>query len=161
MQLRRLDHLIKKRLVLAAHLERSLAKIPGLTAHYTHPGNTNVFYRYAIKVDEKRLGLSRDKLVKAMDAEGFPMSRGYVKPIYLMKLFQERKAFNTTDFPFGKSKYYDGNPDYSKGLCPVAERLHEREFTFTDVCQHPYTVRHVDLFVKALKKVIEHKDELR
>lgn len=160
MQLHHLDHLIKKRRVLAAHLEKALEKIPGLTAHYTHPDNTNVYYRYCLKVDEKKLGLSRDKLVEAMAAEGFSMSRGYVKPIYLMKIFQERKAFNKTDFPFGKSKYYDGNPDYSKGLCPIAERLYEKEVTFTDVCQHPYTVRHVDLFVKALKKVIAHRHEL-
>ena len=88
------------------------------------------------------------------------MSRGYVKPIYLMRLFQERKAFNKTDFPFGKSRYYDGNPDYSKGICPVTERLYEKEFTFTDVCQYPYAKKHVDLFVVALKKVIKHRDEL-
>ena len=88
------------------------------------------------------------------------MSRGYVKPIYLMRLYQERKAFNHTGFPFEKSTYYHGSPDYSKGICPVVERLYEKEITFTDVCQHPYTTREVDLFIRGLKKVLANKDEL-
>lgn len=159
-QLKKLDYLTKKRLALADRLTKALKKIPGLTPPYTHPDNTHVSHRYAILVDEKKLGLSRDRLVGAMAAEGFSMSRGYVKPIYLLRVFQERKAFNRTGFPFEKSTYYSGNPDYSKGICPTVERLWEKEFTFTDVCQHPYTARHVDLFVRALKKVIAHKDEL-
>ena len=159
-QLGRLDFLTAKRRALAKYLTRRLAEIPGLIPHYTHPDNVNVYYRYAIRVDEKKLGLSMRKLVDAMRAEGFSMSRGYVKPVYLMRLFKERKAFNRTDFPFGKSRYYKGTPVYKKGICPVTERLYEKEFTFTDVCQYPYTNKEADLFIAGLKKVIAHKDEL-
>lgn len=158
-QLSRLNDLTKKRQALAKHLERALQGIHGLTAAYIAPHATHVYYRYAIKVDEKKLGLSRNKLVDAMGAEGFGMSQGYVKPIYLLPIFQEQKAFNDTHFPF-KNNYYDGSPNYAKGICPVVERLWEKEFTLTDVCQHPYTKRHVDLFIKALRKVLAHKNEL-
>lgn len=159
-QLRKLDMLTKKRLVLAKRLTKGLKDIPGIAVPYTHPDNTHVYHRYMLKVDEKKLGISRDRLVAAMKAEGFLMSRGYIKPVHLLRVFQERKAFNNTGFPFEKNTYYDGNPDYSKGSLPVVERLYEKEVTFTDVCQYPYTVKHVDLFVAALKKVIAHKDEL-
>ncbi len=159
-QLSKLDFLTKKRRELAKYLTKRLEEIPGLIPHWTHPDNFNVYYRYAIRVKEDILGLSMHKLVDAMRAEGFGMSRGYVKPIYLMKLFKQRKAFNHTDFPFGKSTYYKGNPVYKKGMCPVVERLHEKEFMFTDVCQYPYTTRHVDQFIAGLKKVLAHKDEL-
>lgn len=161
-QLSRMDDLTKKRQQLARHLEKALAaaRIKGLTSAYTAPGNTHVYYRYALKVDEKKLGITRDQLVDAMAAEGFGMSKGYVKPIYLLPLFQERKAFNQTHFPF-ENNYYKGKPDYAKGLCPVVERMYEKEFTLTDVCQHPRTKRHVDMFVQALKKVLVHKDELQ
>jgi dTDP-4-amino-4,6-dideoxygalactose transaminase len=158
-QLKKLDMLTKKRVILAQRLTKALKRIPGIEGVFVHPENTHVFYRYAIKIDEKALGISRDTLVEAMTAEGFPMSRGYQKPIYLYKVFQEQKAFNDTNFPF-KSNYYDGTPDYAKGICPVAERMYEEEFTLTDVCQHPYTARHVDLFVQAITKVLAHKDEL-
>ena len=126
---------------------------------YVHPDNFHVYHRFAIKVDEKKLGLSRDKLIAAMKCEGFTMSKGYVKPIYLLPLFQNKKAFNKTQFPF-VSNYYNGNPDYSPGICPVAERLFEKEFTFTEICQYPYTNKHVGLFIKALKKVISNKYEI-
>ncbi len=159
-QLTKLDFLTRKRIALADYLTERLAEIPGLLPHYSHPDNKNVYYRYAIRAKEKELGLSMRKLVDAMRAEGFSMSGGYVKPIYLMRLFRERRAFNKTNFPFGKSTYYKGNAVYKKGLCPVAERLYEKEFMFTDVCQHPYTRKHVDQFIAGLKKVIAHKDEL-
>jgi len=159
-QLKRLGFLTKKRVQLAERLRKGLQGIPGLTPAYVHPDNTHVYYRFAIRVDEKVLGISRDILADAMAAEGFPLSKGYVKPIYLMKLFQERKAFNNTHFPFEKNTYYDGNPDYSKGLCPVVERMYEKEFTLTDICQHPYTAQHVDLFLTAIKKILAHTHEL-
>ena len=159
-QLKRLGFLTKKRIQLAQRLHKGLQGIAGLTPAYVHPDNTHVYYRFAMRVDEKVLGISRDMLADAMAAEGFPLSKGYVKPIYLMKLFQERKAFNNTHFPFEKNTYYDGNPDYSKGICPVVERMYEKEFTLTDICQHPYTAKHVDLFLTAIKKILTHKHEL-
>ena len=159
-QLSRLPFLTKKRVALAKRLEKAIRSIPGISPAYVAPDNTHVYYRFAIKFDEKILGVSRDKIARAMAAEGFPLSIGYVKPTYLLRLYQERKAFNNTHFPFEKNTYYDGSPDYSKGICPVAERMYETELTVSDICQHPYTASHVDLFVEALKKVIQHKDEL-
>ena len=159
-QMKRLDYLTKKRQALARHLAKELSKIPGITPPFIHPNNTHVFYRFTMKVNEKVLGISRDALSKAMKAEGFAMSQGYVKPIHLLPLFQSRRAFNNTEFPF-KNNYYGGNPDYSKGTCPVVERLEEGEVTLTDICQHPYTKREIDLFLKALRKVLKHKNEIR
>lgn len=158
-QLSRLDDLTKKRLALVARLKKGLAGIPGITLPHLNPEATHVYYRFALLIDEAKLGISRDALVDAMAAEGFGMSRGYVKPIYLLPVFQERRAFNHSHFPF-EYPGYGGKPNYSKGSCPVVERLYERDFTLTDVCQHPYTKKHVDLFVKALKKVIANKHEL-
>lgn len=159
-QLKKLTSLTKKRISLARRLEKGLRTIPGITIPYVAPGNTHVYYRYPIRIDERNLGISRNRFAEAMTAEGFPMPKGYVKPIYLLPLFQEKRAFNNTDFPFGKSTYYDGSPDYSKGSCPVVERLQEKEFTLIGITQHPYTDKHVDLFLKAVRKVVAHRDEL-
>lgn len=157
-QIRRLSLLTKKRIALANRLTKALQKIEGISVPKIHKDNTHVYYRYAMKINEQKLGITRAQLSDAMSAEGFLMSKGYVKPIYLIPLFQEKKAFNDTGFPFN----YDGmNPDYKKGLCPVAEHYFEQELMLTDICQHPYTAEHVDLFVTALKKVLAHKDELK
>lgn len=159
-QLKRLEELTKKRLILVKRLERGLRGIPGLTPPYVAAHSTSVYYRYPLLIDEKKLGLSRDVFAKAMQAEGFRVPAGYLTPLHLLPVFLEQRAFNKTHFPF-KSNYYKGSPKYGKGVCPVVERINAKEFTLTDICQHPYTTRHVDLFLRAVRKVLSHKQELQ
>ncbi len=156
-QLKRLDTLTRKRRLLVQRLLKGLKHIKGISAPQVHPDNMHVFYRVALTVDETVLGISRNRLAEAMTAEGFPMTKGYVKPLYLLPLFQERRAFNTTHFPFD---YKRKMPRYNQGLCPVAEHLAESTLTLTDICQHPNTTAHVDQFLRALTKIIKHKNEL-
>lgn len=157
-QLGKLDFLTKKKLSLVAYLCARLRGIDGLIVPPVHKDNTHVYYVFALKVDEKKLGISRDKLAAAMTAEGFPMSKGYLEPLYLLPVFQKRQAFNKTHFPFD---YRGMKQNYKKGICPVAERLQEKEFTQTMLCQHPRTRRDIDRFIEALHKVLAHKKELQ
>ena len=157
-QLSRLDFLTKKRRALAAYLTKRLHGIPGLSVPPVPKDTYHVYYVYPLLIDEQTLGISRDTLVDAMTAEGFPMSKGYLQPLYLLPLFQKRQAFNATHFPFD---YQGMKQNYAKGICPVTERLYEQELTWTMLCQHPRTKKDVDLFVTALHKVLAHKSELR
>jgi dTDP-4-amino-4,6-dideoxygalactose transaminase len=157
-QLSRLDFLTDKRRALARYLESTLKKIPGIVVPPVAKGKRHVYYVYPLKIDEEKLGLSRDLLADAMAAEGFPLSKGYVEPLYLLPLFQRKQAFNKTHFPFD---YRGTRPKYTKGICPVAERLYEKEFTFTTLCQYPRTLNDVDRFLAALRKVLAHKHELQ
>ena len=159
-QLRKLEALNHSRIELADHLRGQLEGVPGITLPYVHPKSTHVYYRFVLTVNEEEFGISRDRVVDAMNAEGFAMSKGYVKPIYLLPVFQQRRVFNDTQFPFVYGTYR-ASQEYTRGLCPVAEELYEKTCTLTDVCQHPYTKEHVDLFVTALRKVFAYRDELR
>lgn len=156
-QLSRLDFLTSKRRVLVAYLTKSLKGIEGIKVPQVAKENHHVYYVYPLLIEEKRLGISRNKFVDAMTAEGYPMSKGYLEPLYLLPVFQKRQAFNATHFPFD---YQGMKQNYKKGICPVTERLYEKEFTFTNICQHPRTKKDIDLFILALKKVLEYKDEL-
>jgi dTDP-4-amino-4,6-dideoxygalactose transaminase len=158
-QLLKLDLFNKKVRELVAYLTKKLSGISGLELPYVSKDYFHVFYLYPIKIDEKKLGISRDLFVEAMTAEGFPMSKGYNLPVYLLKIFQEKKVFNNTKFPF-EDGYYSGKVDYSKGICPVCERLYEHDLTHTMICQYPRTKKDIDLFVVAVRKVIENKSEL-
>jgi len=159
-QLMKLDFLTQKKKELIDYVESQMKDIPGITTPYVAPDNTHVYFQYAIKIDEAKLGLSRDLFVKAMAAEGFPLGRGYVKPIYWLKVFQERRAFNNTHFPF-EYPGYDGKPDYSKGSCPVVERMYDKELVTIFHFWHPRDRAFVDQFMTAVKKVLAHKDELK
>lgn len=109
-------------------------------------------------MDPQIVGISRSDLFSAVKAEGFPISSNIGTPIHLLPVFQQRKAFNATDFPFGRSFYYDGNPDYSEGSCPVTERICAKEAVSVSLLQYPLVMdTHVDLFVKAFKKVLAGK----
>lgn len=157
-QLSRLDFLTKKRRALVAHLTAGLRGIEGILVPPVPKENHHVYYVYPLLIDEKKLGLSRDRLVDAMAAEGYPMSKGYLEPLYLLPVFQKKQAFNATHFPFD---YQGMRQNYEKGSCPITERLYEKEFTFTMLCQHPRTKKDVALFIRALKKVLAHKNELQ
>ena len=158
-QLLKLDNLNKKRIELAKYLTKRLEKIKGIEVYKFKKYKKNVFYVYPIKIKEKILGISRDVFVDAMAKEGFLMSKGYVKPIYLLPIFQKQQIFPNSHFPF-KSEQYNKKLNYKKGICPVCEKMYEKELMFTTICQYPYTKKEVDLFISAILKIINNKEEL-
>jgi perosamine synthetase len=148
-QLKKLDFLNRYRIKLAKYLTKKLEKIDGIITPKMMPGR-HVFYQYPFRVE----GVDRDKFAKAMDAEGFALNQGYVKPIYLMRLFHDRKIFMNSDFPF-YGIGCESVTNYHNGSCPNAEDLWEYELLTTTICRYPLTTEHIDRFVKAVKKVIK------
>jgi perosamine synthetase len=151
-QFARLDPLNERRIELATHLSARIAGMEGICAPVTLPGARHVYYVYAMKYDEARCGIPRDVFVKAMNAEGIPFSAGYVRPLYLAPLYQNRRhaAF----------QYYDGSAKYEKGMCPIAERMNEREVMLTGIVRFPATEQDMDDVADAMQKVMERKDSL-
>lgn len=152
-QFKKLDELNQKRIELANYLSEELAEIDGLTPPVVYPWVKHVYYILPLKYDEGKIGIPRDLFVKALVAEGIPCHAGYVRPLYLNPIYHESKPFIYNYF--GKEISYD------KGICPVTERLHERELITTVVCRPPANRADMNDVVVAVKKVIENKDELR
>ena len=82
-------------------------------------------------------------------------SNGSVVP-----LFQKQIAYGSNNFPF-KSPLYKGTVDYSKGLCPVAERMHEKEFFSHELMLPGMSKEDLDDVATAFMKVWENLDELK
>lgn len=154
-QFKKLDELNEERIVLAEYLTERLQEIEWLTAPYVMPETKHVYYIYCIKLDAEKAGFNREQFGAAMKAEGFPLALGYQKPLYLLPLYQERKAYPNSDFPFG-----DSTVSYQKGICPVTERMYEKELFHTTLCQRPQTKADIDQFIEALKKLEANKAEL-
>jgi perosamine synthetase len=115
-------------------------------------GARHVYYFYALKYDEQRMGLPRSTFIKALNAEGIPFGAGYVRPLYLSSIYHENRPF--------AYEHYKGNAKYDKGLCPVTERLHERELILTPVTRPPATRKDMDDVVAAIHKVLENRGRL-
>ncbi len=158
-QLKKLDFLVEKRIELANYLTEKLRKFPGIVPASVLPESKHAYYVYPFRFIAKEAGISRDVFALALEKEGLSVGKGYVKPLYLINLFQERKIFPRSHFPF------DANPDtwevtYPLGLCPVTERLWKEELLMTTICRYPLTKEHIDLFVAAIEKVYANKEEL-
>jgi perosamine synthetase len=152
-QFAKLDALNAARSELAGHLSKALAGNAALTPPVIRPGCTHVFYNYALKYDEDAAGIPRALFVKALAAEGIPFGAGYVPPLYLNPIYQHRDAYAYT--------HYTGSVSYAKGICPVTERLHERDLVITQLQRPPATAADMDDVVRGIEKVLAGAPALR
>lgn len=145
-QLKKIDWHVERRERLARRLCDGLAGLDGLTLPVVRPGCRHVYYVLGLRYDAAKVGVSRAVFSRALNAEGFPNFVGYVRPLYLLPVFQQRVAFGT--YPFSLSEMR-----YPKGLCPVAERMHEAEFLGFENCMYAPTDAHINLLIEAVRKV--------
>ncbi|HKV27023.1 MAG TPA: DegT/DnrJ/EryC1/StrS family aminotransferase [Candidatus Acidoferrales bacterium] len=151
-QFGKLEQLNEHRADLANYLSAQLSSMDGLKTPAAAPRATHVYYVYALKYDEDTIGLPRDVFVRALNAEGIPFGAGYVRPLYLSALYQEKRHF--------AFEHYTGTASYERGLCPTAERLHEKELMLTAVARFPATHGDMDDVADAIHKVMEQKEAL-
>lgn len=132
-QLKKLKRLVEARQENAAYLTGRLSGLPGLTPPMVRPSATHGYYVYAIRYDADATGVPRQRFAEALRAEGLPVNEGYVRPIYLEPLYQQRIAFGKDGFPFTYPGY-QGRVSYAQGICPVTERMHFEELICGDFC---------------------------
>lgn len=158
-QFRQLDYLNDYRIDLAEYLTERLSKFKGLTLPQIEENNKHVYFSYPIRFKKEIVGVKRSAFVSALNAEGIPFGTGYVKPLYLLPLYQKEIAYGKKGCNF-KCAFYTGTVDYSKGICPVAERMYEEELISTGICRYPQTKKDMDDVVMAFDKVFSNIDEL-
>ena len=159
-QMSRLPEHVEIREQNAGMLTRTLSNLPGLEPCKRDPGATVVswhVYGGRYLADEWD-GLPREVFVKAMMAEGVPLTTGYVQPVYRETVFQQDWA-NSEDirpFPWAGEEWVQ---DYRALNLPMVEAY----------CQERITLQHTRLLVSeqqmkmtcdAFEKVWEGREEL-
>lgn len=157
-QLKKLDIFIKKRRILADRLTEGLEQVAGLKSAAVPKGYQHSYYVYPIQFDQNIWGIHRNIFAMAMKEEGFPLGVGYQKPIYLLPIFQHKKVYNQTQFPF--SLITDPVQTYQKGICPIVEEMFEQKLLIADVCREPYTEKDIDDFLTAINKIWNEREKL-
>lgn len=147
-QLADIDHHVTKRERLAEALSEGTRGLAGWQVPNARAGCRHNYYVWMVRYDAAATGVSRQTFSQALAAEGFPHATGYVRPLYLLRLFRERKAIGRDGFPFTLS-----NRTYGPGLCPVAERLHEREALLFEPCVYELDEAGTERLVEAVRKV--------
>lgn len=167
-QLKKLPNLIEERIRNVEYLHAQLSKIPCLEPAIIRDGCRHVFYTHPIKFIESIAGVHRNKFVDAVKAElpfvklreseGVKIGSGYVKPVYLYPMFQNKITFGDSGYPW---TCYRGQVDYSEGICPVAESMHEDILILHELMKPGLSRRDLDDVVSAFEKVWNNIDELR
>jgi len=97
-----------------------------------------------------KLGVSKEQFVKALRGEGIPASPIYTRPLYDEPIFRD-KVGRGRGFPFEYLEREGHEVVYKQGSCPNAERVCK---SAVGVYLSPaYTLRELDLIVKAIRKV--------
>lgn len=165
-QLKKLSKYVSTRQSLAERFTEGLNKIAGIDAAQNDLEN-NAYYVYPFKYNSKVVGLSRNLFVKAVlaelpdpvDFEDTALAGGYLKPLYLNPIYQKQIAIGKKGFPFNFNKGVTYN--YSKGICPVAERLYERELVLSPLIREPLDLNDIDDILHAVNKVVASANEIR
>ena len=169
-QLRKLDGLLRERQRHCMWLAKQLGNIPCIQPAPVRKGAEHAYYVHPFLFDEEKAGISRNVFIDAVKAElapslgreqlGVSIGCGYVEPLYLQPLYQERIAYGSKGFPFA-APWYEGYVDYSKGICPTVEHLHEKTF-FSHELMFP-GMQPADLqdVVDAFEKVWRLREQLR
>ena len=159
-QLKKLDRMVASRQRIAAKLNSGLSGLEGLQLPSVLDDCTHVYYVYAMKLDIPKLGTSRQTIVEALTAEGVPALASSYQNLHLLPMYQQKIAYGSNGFPWASS-VCKREVSYSKGICPVAENLHESSFLGFGICSHEFTDEEVNLVIEAFHKVWSNLEALR
>ena len=125
-QLKKLETLTRARIEAAEFLSERWEQVPGLAPAQVQPDCRHVYYVLAVQYDAHTMGVSRERFLAAVGEEGVPLSAGYVKPLYLQPIYQQR-AFRCG----ANCDRYSGSISYEEGICPIAETMYNERLFYT------------------------------
>ena len=159
-QLKKLDSLVKSRQRIAAILTNGLEGLAGLSTPIIKQGCTHVYYVYPMILDIDLLGVPRKKIIDALRAEGVEgLMDGYANS-HLLPMYQKKIAYGKNGFPWIHG-ICGREINYEKGICPIAEKLHEETFLGYQMCLHELSDNDTYSLVEAFKKVFNNIDDLK
>lgn len=159
-QLTKLAARVESRQRIAAELNADLSSLKGIKVPKVFEGATHVYYVYGLTLDVETLGVSRERIVQALRAEGVPSLMAGYQNVHLLPLFRNKVAYGTKGFPWN-SPYCTSDVQYGPGLCPVAERLHSHTFLGLNICMNELPPEDVALIIAAFRKVWNRLDQLK
>lgn len=151
-QLKKLKGFVEGRQRVAERLTDGLKGLAGLRTPVVKSDCTHAYYVYPMILDVDQLGVSREKIVAALEAEGVTgLAAGYAN-VHLLPMYQRKIAYGSNGFPWS-SDICKRDVSYAKGICPVAEELHDKTFIGFAMCLNELEDEDADLIVAAFKKV--------
>lgn len=168
-QLKKLETLLRMRQDNVAYLEETLKDIPCLSVPPVREDCEHAYYVHALKFRSDIAKINRESYVDAVKAELMPtelreregvnIGCGYVKPLYLQPLYQERTVYGNQGCPFN-CPMYKGQAEYPAGLCPTCEKMHYQEVITHELMRPPMQKEDLNDVATAFRKVWENRTSI-
>ncbi|MFO7945617.1 MAG: DegT/DnrJ/EryC1/StrS family aminotransferase [Armatimonadota bacterium] len=162
-QLTRLDDYLAQQKVNAARMSECLEDVPNVILPTEPEGHEHTYYNYTIRFDMDAMGHAddaadfRDKLVKAMKAEGVGTSVWQAYPLPEMTVFQAKNGYGH-GCPW---ECQHAEPvDYSMDQYPVAVDHASRHTGMTMPLRSPNGPDVAEITAGGIRKVMENIDQL-
>ncbi|MBN1548073.1 MAG: DegT/DnrJ/EryC1/StrS family aminotransferase [Syntrophaceae bacterium] len=159
-QLKKFSSLVRSRQAAAERLTQGLKDLAGLRLPSVKPDCTHSYYMYFMVIDDSVTGVRRDRIFDALVAEGVPSLSKTFANVHLLPMYQKKIAYGSNGFPWS-SDICRRDVSYEKGICPVAEQLHDRSYIGFQMCVHEMSNQEIDQMVYAFHKVWANLDFLR
>jgi perosamine synthetase len=142
----------------AVYLSKMLNEIDGITPAKLHDGTTmSAYHLYMFRYDAKKFaGLSRDKFLKALSAEGIPNSPGYGQmnnEEYVLGLPKNRHYLNI----YGEKRMKDW---VEQNHCPQNDYLTKNESVWFTQTMLLGTRQEMEQIVEGVKKIQKHAAQI-
>jgi len=159
-QLKKLPNLVAKRQNTAQKLTELISGLKGLRTPAVLPGCTHSYYIYGMVLDLEEIKISRARLIDALTAEGVPgLTNGYAN-IHMLPMYQKKIAYGKKGFPW-TSDICKREVSYEKGICPIAEELHDATYMSFLICLLDLDDEDINNIANAFKKVWNNLEDLR
>jgi perosamine synthetase len=159
-QIKKLKGFISSRQRAAERLNQGLAGLIGLKTPVVQANCTHVYYVYPMLLDIELIGVSRARIIEALEAEGLlGLAAGYANA-HLLPMYQKKIAYGSNGFPWS-SDICRREVSYAKGICPVAETMNDSTYLGFEMCLHQLSDPEVDAMVRAFRKVWGNMDMLK
>jgi dTDP-4-amino-4,6-dideoxygalactose transaminase len=153
-QLDRLEEQTKTRDRNGRYLAGRLSRIPGLYPQARPAEITRHSYHlFLFRIDASIFGAPRAAVLKALEAEGIPVSGGYALPLYRQPLFLN-KAFGPY-LPNARQRL-----DYSRVHCPNCAKICAEQGAWLEQSLLLGPESDMDDIARAFEKVHRHRSEL-
>ena len=149
-QYKKLKKILYSRSKFLNQLTEKLKKLKGLTLPPLDKIYKNNFYVYPFVLNLKEIKISRIKLISFLQKEGLREIGGGYANLHLLPALQKKIAFGDKNFPWSYNK---SKISYKKGICPIAEKLHEKNFCLIEICMFEINSRTINSIENSFIKV--------
>ena len=150
-QLKKLKKIIFKIRNSAKKLRAGLKNLKGLKLSSEFKDSKHAYYVLSMTIDEKILKKKRSFIAKKLSLLGIPISEGY-RNLHMLPMFQKKIAYGNKGFPW-KGLKNSRFISYKKGICPVAEELHDKTFIGLPLTVYDFSNKDIDYIVKCFKNI--------